>query len=68
MSVIELFEQRRQECEQRLQYAETQPGFKLLQVTHGDGQIDVTEEHKRRLRRAIDIYQLTIELLKRKGV
>ena len=66
MSVIELFEQRRLECERQLHFAETQPGFRLWRETRDDGQIDVTEQHKLCLRRAIDVYQLTIEYLKRR--
>lgn len=64
MSLIEYFEKRKQQCEADLRYAETQPGFRLFQVTAGGGQVDKTEEHKRHLRDAHDEYQRAIDYLK----
>jgi hypothetical protein len=45
ISVIEYFERWKQQCEEDLRFAESQPGFKLIRRTDNDRDVDVTEEH-----------------------
>jgi hypothetical protein len=47
-----------------LRVAEAQPpSFRLFRRTHGGGEIDLTEKHKKDLRDARDAYQHAIDLL-----
>ena len=65
MNTLEHFERRKRWCEEELRVAETTPSFRLFRRTHGGGEIDLTEKHKRDLRDARDGYQHAIELLKK---
>jgi hypothetical protein len=64
MEMMQWFERRKQWCEEQLRLAETDPNFRLLRRTHGGGQIDLTEMHKKDLRDARDKYQRAIDHLK----
>jgi hypothetical protein len=64
MEMVQWFERRKQWCEEQLRLAETDPNFRLLRRTHGGGQIDLTEMHKKDLRDARDKYQRAIDHLK----
>jgi hypothetical protein len=64
MNVMQRLERRKQWCEEQLRLAETDPHFRLLRRTHGGGQIDLTEKHKKDLREARDEYQRAIDHLK----
>jgi hypothetical protein len=66
MNVMQRLERRKQWCEEQLRLAETDPTFRLLRRTHGGGQIDLTEKHKKDLRDARDEYQRAIDHLKPK--
>jgi hypothetical protein len=66
MEMMQWFERRKQWCEEQLRLAETDPNFRLLRRTHGGGQIDLTETHKKDLRDARDEYQRVIDRLKAK--
>jgi hypothetical protein len=66
MNIIEHFERRKQWCEEELCIAETTPSFRLFRRTHGGGEIDLTEKHKKDLREARDMYQHAIDLLQNK--
>jgi hypothetical protein len=64
---MQRFVRRKQWCEEQLRLAETDPNFRLLRRTHGGGQIDLTETHKRDLRDARDEYQRAIDYLEMKA-
>jgi hypothetical protein len=64
MNVMQRLELRKQWCEEQLRLAEADPQFRLLRRTHGGGQIDLTEKHKKDLREARDEYQRAIDHLK----
>jgi hypothetical protein len=64
MNVMQRLERRKQWCEEQLRLAETDPNFRLLRRSHGGGQIDLTETHKKDLRDARDEYQRAIDHLK----
>jgi hypothetical protein len=63
LDLIGWFRNRKREKENNLKFAQTQPGFKLFQVTAGGGQIDITEQHKKQLQDDIAEYQRLIEEL-----
>lgn len=63
LDLIGWFKKRKQEKENTLKFAQTQPGFKLFQVTAGGAQIDITEQHKKQLQDDIAEYQRVIEEL-----
>jgi len=67
MSIIEYLERRKQDCEERLRYVESAQGFKMLQVTRDQGQLDVTAQETQRLRQARNDYQRAIDCLKGKS-
>jgi hypothetical protein len=60
MEFIEWLKRRKEHEEENLRYAETTPGFRLFQVTAGGGQIEITDSHKDRLRKAIGEYEKVI--------
>ena len=60
---MQRFVRRKQWCEEQLRLAERDPNFRLLRRTHGGGQIDLTETHKKDLRDARDEYQRAIDYL-----
>ena len=65
MVQMQRFVRRKRWCEEQLRLAETDPNFQLLRRTHGGGQIDLTETHKKDLRDARDEYQRAIDYLER---
>jgi len=67
MDMMQRFVRRKQWCEEQLCLAETDPNFRLLRRTHGSGQIDLTETHKRDMRDARDGYQRAIDYLEMKA-
>ena len=50
------YQERLAEIEEHLRYAETKADFRMVQVTV-DGERDVTEEHRQRLRKVITDYK-----------
>jgi len=66
MDIIEYFERRKQDCEDRLHDVETSAGFKVLQVTRQEGQLDITEQETQRLRQVRNDYQRAIDCLRAK--
>lgn len=66
MDFIEWLKDRKRETEGNLKFAETAAGFRLFQVTADGGQVDLTEQHKKRLQAAIADYQRVIEDLESK--
>lgn len=62
MIQMQRFVRRKQWCEGQLRLAETDQ-FRLLRRTHGGGQIDLTETHKKDMRDALDQYQRAIDYL-----
>jgi hypothetical protein len=62
MDLIEYFERQRKRCERELRYADV-PGFQLFEKTP-QGEQDITEQHIRLLREALDEYQRMLEYLK----
>lgn len=67
MSIIEYFERRKRDCEERLRYVETAQGFKMFQLTQDNAQLDITEQETQRLRQARNDYQRAIDCLKVKS-
>jgi hypothetical protein len=67
MNMMQWLVRRKQWCEEQLCLAEMDPNFRLLRRTHGGGQIDLTETHKRDMRDARDGYQRAIDYLEMKA-
>jgi hypothetical protein len=63
MDMMQWLVRRKQWCEEQLCLAEMDPNFRLLRRTHGGGQIDLTETHKKDMREARDEYQRAIDYL-----
>ena len=59
--LLEYFERRKQQIEEEIQHSET-PGFRLIEITP-QGERDITEQHRERLRKARDGYQQAIDSL-----
>jgi hypothetical protein len=49
---------------ERLLEAALKPGFSFQQITATGATLDVTEEHRRRLRQAIEDYQTAADMVK----
>lgn len=62
IELLEYLERRKRQCEDDLRHAQT-PGFRLFEVS-ASGQVDITEQHKERLRKACAGYQQAIDSVK----
>jgi hypothetical protein len=62
IELLEYLERRKRQCEDELRHAQT-PGFRLFEVSAA-GEVDITEQHKQRLRKACEGYQQAIDSLK----
>jgi hypothetical protein len=63
VGIIEHFETRKRQVEEDITFAETQPGFRIVQKSI-NGENDVTAVYLERLRAARDAYTEAIEWLK----
>lgn len=61
--LTEMFEKMKKQNQDQLSRVEKMPGFRMVQWTV-EREIDVTEEHKQRLRDSIDEWQRAIDYLK----